>query len=146
VNLWQAHYNLEKWEPLLALHLFSGQAPFASTRQMMMEKRPRFMKDIYNCAECVLAWLGASDEHGEFAPKKLEAAGHHIRRRRAEQNYTMSENNDSWVWVWVYGKNLFMSFTYGDSVCHFASWAIPSIGVFGRELRLSKRYPSHVVC
>jgi hypothetical protein len=39
VNLWQALYNLEKWEPLLALHLFSGQLPFASTRQMMMEKR-----------------------------------------------------------------------------------------------------------
>jgi acetylornithine deacetylase/succinyl-diaminopimelate desuccinylase-like protein len=73
------------------------------------------MKDIYNCAECVLAWLGASDEHDEFVPKKLEAAGQHIRRRRAEQNYTMSENNDSWVWVWVYGKNLFMSFTNGDS-------------------------------
>ena len=73
------------------------------------------MKDIYNCAECVLAWLGASDEHGEFAPKKLKAAGHHIRRRRAEQNYTINENDHSWVWVWFYGKNLFMSFTDGDS-------------------------------
>jgi hypothetical protein len=40
VNLWQVLFNLEKWEPLLALHLFSGQAPFASTRQMMMNKRP----------------------------------------------------------------------------------------------------------
>lgn len=102
------------------------------------------MKDIYNCAECVLAWLGASDEQGEFVPKKLEAAGKHIRRRRAEQNYTMSENNDSWVWV--YGKGLSMSFTNDESDLPLHLMGHTFYRGFGRELRLSMRYPSHIVC
>jgi hypothetical protein len=130
---------MEKWEPLLALHLFSGQMPFASTRQTMMKKRPRFMKDIYNSAKCVLAWLGPSGEHGEFVLKKLEAAGQHIRRRRAEQNYTMSENDDSWVWV--YGKNLSMSFTDDDSDLPFHFMAIPSIGVLAESLDCARDIP-----
>jgi hypothetical protein len=71
--------------------------------------------------------------------KKLEAAGQHIRRRRAEQNYTMSENDDSWVWV--YGKNLSMSFTDDDSDLPFHFMAIPSIGVLAESLDCARDIP-----